>query len=70
MAHSGAQTLQSVIVFLAVLVIFAGVGLVGWSMRPVPSYASEEQKAGSPFDAIFTAENTSPWFALKGLKLS
>jgi len=70
MAHSGAQTLQSVIVFLAVLVIFAGVGLVGWSVRPVPSYASEEQKAGSPFDAIFTAENTSPWFALKGLKLS
>ncbi len=70
MAHSGAQSLQSLIVFLAVLVVIAGIGIVPGSMRPAPSYASEEQKAGSPFDATFTAENTSPWFAMKGLKFA
>lgn len=70
MAHSGARSLQSLIVFLAVLVVIAGVGIGAWSMRPVPSYASVEQKAGSPFDATFTAENTSPWFPMKGLKLN
>jgi len=70
MAYSGAQSLQSLIVFLAVLVVIAGVGIGAWSMRPVPGYASEEQKAGSPFDATFTAENTNPWFAMKGLKLA
>jgi len=70
MAHSGARSLQSLIVFLAVLVVIAGVGIGAWSMRPVPRYASVEQKAGSPFDATFTAENTSPWFPMKGLKLN
>ncbi len=70
MARSGMQSLQSLIVFLAVLVVIAGVGIGAWAMRPVPGYASEEQKAGSPFDAIFTAENTSPWFAMKGLKFA
>jgi hypothetical protein len=70
MAHSGAQSLQSLIVFLAVLVVIAGIGIGAWAMRPVPSYASEEQKAGSPFDATFTAENTNPWFAMKGLKFA
>ncbi len=70
MAQSGAQSLQSLIVFLAVLVVIAGIGIGAWSMRPVPSYASVEQKAGSPFDATFTAENTNPWFPLKGLKLN
>lgn len=69
-ARSGMQSLQSLIVFLAVLVVIAGVGIGAWAMRPVPGYASEEQKAGSPFDAIFTAENTSPWFAMKGLKFA
>ena len=70
MAHSGAQSLQSLIVFLAVLVVIAGAGIGAWSMRPVPSYASVEQKAGSSFDATFTAENTNPWFPMKGLKLN
>lgn len=70
MAHSGAQSLQSLIVFLAVLVVIAGAGLGAWAIRPVPSYASEEQKAGSPFDATFTAENKSLWFSMKGLKLN
>ncbi len=70
MAHSGAQSLQSLIVFLAVLMVIAGAGIGAWAMRPVPSYASEEQKAGSPFDATFTAENTNPWFPMKGLKLN
>lgn len=70
MAHSGAQSLQSVIVFLAVLVVIAGAILLAWSIRPVPTYSSEEQKAGSPFDATFTAENTSLWFPMKGLKLN
>ena len=70
MAQSGAQSLQSLIVFLAVLVVIAGIGIGAWSMRPVPGFASEEQKAGSPFDATFTAENTSPWFAMKGLKFA
>ena len=70
MAHSGAQSLQSLIVFLAVLVVIAGIGIGGWAIRPLPVYASEEQKAGSPFDATFTAENRSPWFAMKGLKFA
>ena len=30
MAHSGAQSLQSLIVFLAVLVVIAGVGIGAW----------------------------------------
>ncbi|TBR29114.1 MAG: hypothetical protein EPO10_09575, partial [Reyranella sp.] len=70
MARSGAQSLQSLIVFLAVLVVVAGAGIGAWAIRPVPGYASEEQKAGSPFDATFTAENPSPWFAMKGLKFA
>ena len=70
MAYSGAQSLQSLIVFLAVLVVIAGVGIGAWSMRPVPTYSSEERKAGSPFDATFTAENTNSWFPMKGLKLA
>lgn len=70
MAHSGAQWLQSTIVFLAVLVVIAGAILVAWSIRPVPTYSSEEQKAGSPFDATFTAENTNLWLPMKGLKLN
>jgi hypothetical protein len=70
MAQSGAQSLQSLVVFLAVLVVIAGIGIGAWAIRPVPVYASEEQKAGSPFDATFTAENQSPWFAMKGLKFA
>ncbi|MGQ3297482.1 hypothetical protein [Reyranella sp.] len=70
MAHSGVETLQSLIVFLAVVVVIVAAGIGAWAIRPVPSYASEEQKAGSPFDATFTAENPSPWFSMKGLKFS
>lgn len=70
LARGGARSVRQA--FLALLVIgsIAGLAFVAWSLRPIPSYASEDVTAGSPFDVTFRVENRNPWFALSNLRIS
>lgn len=70
MASSGARSLQSALVTLAGLVAIAGAGWGVWSLRPTPSYASEDVEEGSAFDVTFKVENTDTRFPLAHLRLS
>ncbi len=70
MARSGARSVQRAFLALVAIGIIAGVAVGMWSLRPTPSYSSEDLTAGSPFDLTFRAENKNPWFALSNLKIS
>ena len=69
MARDGAQSLERLFMTLIVLMVIAGTAFAAWSLRPVPSYASDDVKDGSPFDVTFTVENKDSWFALANLKV-
>lgn len=69
MARDGAQSLERLFMTLIVLMVMAGMAFGAWSLRPVPSYASDDVKDGSPFDVTFTVENKDSWFALANLKV-
>jgi hypothetical protein len=69
-AASGARSLQSAFVTLAVIVAVAGAGWGVWSLRPTPSYASDSVEEGSAFDVTFRVENKDPRFPLANLRLS
>ncbi len=69
MARDGAQSLERLFMTLIVLMVMAGAAFGAWSLRPVPSYTSDEVKDGSPFDVTFTVENKDSWFALANLKV-
>jgi hypothetical protein len=70
MARGGLRSARQVVLALVVLVMLAGMGLGVWSLRPTPSYSSEDLTAGSPFDVTFRVENKNPWFALSNLRIS
>ena len=70
MARGGARSLQQAFLTVVVLGVLAGAGFAVWSLRPVPTYTSEDVTAGSPFDVTFRVDNKSPWFALSNLKIS
>ncbi len=69
MARDGARSLERLFLTLIVLMVVAGAAFGAWSLRPIPSYSSEEVKDGSPFDVTFKVENKDPWFALANLKV-
>jgi len=70
MANSGVQSLQSALMTLVFLVVIAGAGWGVWSLRPTPSYASDDVEEGSAFDVTFRVENKDAWFPLANLRLS
>ncbi|TAJ83800.1 hypothetical protein [Reyranella sp.] len=69
MARDGARSLERLFLTLIVLMVVAGLTFGAWSLRPIPSYSSEEVKDGSPFDVTFKVENKDPWFPLANLKV-
>ncbi len=69
MARDGAQSLERLFMTLIVLMVIAGAAFGAWSLRPVPSYVSDDVKDGSPFDVTFKVENKDSWFALANLKV-
>jgi hypothetical protein len=69
MARDGAQSLERLFMTLIILMVIAGAAFGAWSLRPVPSYSSDEVKDGSPFDVTFKVENKDSWFALANLKV-
>lgn len=70
MARGGARSIQQAFVALLVIGLLAGVAFGVWSIRPTPTYSSEDVTAGSPFDVVFRVENKNPWFAMSNLKIS
>lgn len=70
MVRGGLRSARQMVMALVVLALLAGIALGIWSLRPTPSYSSEDLTAGSPFDVTFRVENKSPWFALANLKIS
>ena len=70
LARGGAQSVRQAFLALVVVGMVAGIALGVWSLRPVPSYSSEDVTAGSPFDVTFQVENRNPSFALSNLRVS
>ena len=70
LARGGVRSVQQVLLALVVVGLLAGVGFGAWSLRPTPSYSSEDVTAGSPFDVTFRVKNRNPWFALSNLRIS
>jgi hypothetical protein len=70
LASDSAQSFLWVGLILAIIVTIVGTAFGIWSLRPVPSYASEGVEAGSPFDVTFRIANTSTWFSLSSLRIS
>ncbi len=69
MARGGARSLRQAFVALLVIGLLAGIAFGVWSIRPTPSYSSEDLTTGSAFDVVFRVENKNPWFALSNLKI-
>lgn len=69
LARDAGQTIRAALVALLVVAGIAGIGVVLWSLRPTPGYASEGVQTGSPFDVTFQVQNESPWFGLANLRI-
>jgi hypothetical protein len=69
LARDAGRTIRAALLALVVVAGLAGIGVVIWSLRPTPGYASEAVQAGSPFDVTFRIENESPWFPLANLRI-
>lgn len=70
MAHGAAGTLRRTAIALLVLGTFAGLGTGLWSLRPSPSFSSDEIAAGSPFDVTFRVVNDNAWLPVANLEIS
>ncbi len=70
MARSGASSVRRMLVTASALFLVAAAMAGLWSLRPVPTYSSDDVTAGSPFDVAFQIENTNPWLPLVNLKIS
>ncbi len=70
LARGGARSIQQALLAVLVIGAIAGLAFGVWSLRPTPSYASEDVTAGSPFDVAFRVENKNPWFPLSNLRIS
>lgn len=69
LARSGARSLRRAILALVVVAAVAGAAFGVWSLRPTPSYSSDDLEQGSPFDMTFRIENKDRWFALSSLRV-
>ncbi|MFZ5780336.1 MAG: hypothetical protein ACOY4R_09090 [Pseudomonadota bacterium] len=69
LARSAGLTIRQALIGLVVLAALAGALAGLWTLRPVPSYASGEISAGSPFDVTFRIHNTSELFPLANLEI-
>jgi hypothetical protein len=69
LARSAAGTLQWALLALLVLGALAGAAAGIWSLRPTPTFSSEDVVAGSPFDVTFRVENRNAWLPLSNLKI-
>lgn len=69
LARDAGRTLQAALMALLVVAGLAGIGVVLWSLRPTPGYASQSVHTGSPFDVTFQVQNESPWFSLANLRI-
>jgi hypothetical protein len=70
LARGGALSIARAIRALAVLAIVATAAAGLWSLRPIPSYSSEDVTESSPFDVTFRVTNKDAWFPLSNLKIS
>lgn len=69
LASDSARSFLWVSVTLAIIAAIAAAAFGIWSLRPIPSYASEGVEAGSPFGVTFRVENTNAWFPLSNLRI-
>jgi len=69
LASDGAQSFLWVGVTLTIIAAIAAAAFGIWSLRPIPSYASEGVEAGSPFGVTFRIENTNAWFPMSNLRI-
>jgi hypothetical protein len=69
LARSAGLTIRQALITLVVIVALAGALAGLWALRPVPSYASGEISASSPFDVTFHIHNTSGLFPLANLEI-
>lgn len=68
-ARDGVQMLRQWLIGALVMAVIAGISFGIWSVRPTPTYSSEELVTGSPFDVTFKMENESPWFPLSTVRI-
>lgn len=69
LAKGAARTLQRVLLTLLALFVIISMAAALWSLRPTPTFSSEDVMTGSPFDVTFRVENRDSWFALSDLTL-
>lgn len=69
LARGAAGTVKRMVIGGLVLFILATLAAVLWSLRPVPTYASDDVTAGSPFDVAFKVENDNPWLPINNLRV-
>jgi hypothetical protein len=69
LARGAAGTVKRAVIALLALFAIGSLGAALWSLRPVPSYASEDVTAGSPFDVAFRVANDNPLLALSNLRI-
>jgi hypothetical protein len=69
LARGAAGTVKRMVIGLLVLFIVGTLAAVLWSLRPVPSFASDDVTSGSPFDVTFKVENDNPWLPLNNLRI-
>ncbi|MBV8405987.1 MAG: hypothetical protein JOY64_00015 [Alphaproteobacteria bacterium] len=69
MARGAAGTVKRLVLTLLVVFAIATLGAILWSLRPVPSFVSDDVTAGSPFDVTFKVANDDAWLPLKNLRI-
>jgi hypothetical protein len=69
LARGAAGSVKRAVIGLLVLFIIATIAAALWSLRPVPSFASDDVTAGSPFDVTFKVGNDNPWLPLNNLRI-
>jgi hypothetical protein len=69
LAKGAAGTLRRMLIAALVIIAIASLASGLWSLRPIPTFSSDEVAAGSPFDVTFRVENKDAWFALSNLRL-
>jgi hypothetical protein len=69
LARGAASTVKRWVIGLLVLFVVATLAAALWSLRPVPSFASDDVTAGSPFDVTFKVENDNAWLPIHNLRI-
>jgi hypothetical protein len=69
MARGAAGTVKRLVLTALVVFAIATLGAILWSLRPVPSFASDDVTSSSPFDVTFRVANDDAWLPLKNLRI-